>query len=133
MNDREERLIKIVLHGLRGPVAVGGITYNSEMAALGEILNDQEVAAVLTYVRNSWGNQAPEVRSETVARLRKKYQQRELLWNAEALERTREVRGRRGTGVSTPLNWTLMLVVVVVANVLVLVGLIAIYRATRKS
>jgi mono/diheme cytochrome c family protein len=42
-------------------------------------LTDAEVAAVATYVRNAWGNAAPEVKAGTVAKLRRRY--------AEAAER----------------------------------------------
>jgi mono/diheme cytochrome c family protein len=40
------------------------------MMGFGPLLNDQELAGVLTYVRNSFGNQAPAVKPETVAKVR---------------------------------------------------------------
>jgi len=68
----EERLIKIVLKGLMGPIEVNGTTYPGQvpMTPYGGLLNDQEVAAVLTYVRNSFGNQAPAVYPEKVKEVR---------------------------------------------------------------
>lgn len=66
----EERLIRILLHGLSGPITVNGVTYNGAMPAFGPKsgyrFNEQRIAAVLTYVRNSWGNTAPAVTPEKV-------------------------------------------------------------------
>ncbi|TDU39545.1 cytochrome c553 [Gelidibacter sediminis] len=53
MNKRRES-IKAVKYGLSGEITVNGVTYNSSMAALG--LSDHEVADVMNYVLNSWGN-----------------------------------------------------------------------------
>lgn len=71
----EERLIKVTLHGLWGPIEVNGVTYDPAkgvppMTAFKAILNDNEVAAVLTYVRNTWGNKAPVVTAEKVKEVR---------------------------------------------------------------
>jgi len=52
----EKRAIDIVMNGLRGPIVVNGATYTSEMPKPG--LTDVEVAAVLSYVRNSFGNES---------------------------------------------------------------------------
>lgn len=59
----EERLIKLVLKGLSGPIEVNGKKYPGQvpMTPYGDLLKDEEVAAVLTYVRNSFGNNAPAV------------------------------------------------------------------------
>jgi mono/diheme cytochrome c family protein len=61
--------IRIVLHGLQGPITVKGTTYNSLMPAygLGVVMTDEEVAAVLTYVRSSWGNSASAITAAEVA------------------------------------------------------------------
>ncbi|MEZ4701049.1 MAG: GDSL-type esterase/lipase family protein [Rhodothermales bacterium] len=68
----EERLIKLTLHGLMGPLDLMGKQYTGQvpMTPFGGMLNDEEVAAVLTYVRNAFGNAAPVVQPETVARVR---------------------------------------------------------------
>jgi len=71
----EERLIKLTLKGLWGPITVKGITYDPTtgvppMTGFGPLLNDKEIAGVLTYVRNSFGNQAGAVKPETVAKVR---------------------------------------------------------------
>ncbi|SDK36761.1 nitrite reductase (NO-forming) [Catalinimonas alkaloidigena] len=62
------RSIKIALVGLQGPVTVNGVTYQGAMPATG--LSDQEVADVLNYVRNSWGNKGEIVKLEEVKKVR---------------------------------------------------------------
>ncbi len=69
----EERLIKLTLHGLMGPFELKGVKYPGQvpMTPFGGLLNDQEIADVLTYVRNSFGNKADPVTPESVAKVRK--------------------------------------------------------------
>ena len=55
VNGDPERLIKIALNGLQGGVRVNGKDYNSAMAPLGALVTDEEAAAVLSYVRTSFG------------------------------------------------------------------------------
>ncbi|MEL6650678.1 MAG: c-type cytochrome, partial [Bacteroidota bacterium] len=68
----EERLIKIALNGLIGPIEVLGKTYPGQvpMTPYRALLNDDEMAAVLTYVRNAFGNEASVIRPEQVAKVR---------------------------------------------------------------
>jgi len=64
-------LIRIQLRGLQGPITVSGKEYNfpAPMAAL-SYQTDEQIASVLTYVRNSFGNKASAVKPEQVAALR---------------------------------------------------------------
>jgi mono/diheme cytochrome c family protein/glucose/arabinose dehydrogenase len=68
----EERLIKLVLNGLHGPIEVLNQKYGGQvpMTPFGGLLNDEEVAAVVTYVRNSFGNKASVVSPEQVKKIR---------------------------------------------------------------
>ncbi len=68
----EERLIKLVMKGLYGPIEVNGKKYPGQvpMTQYGGMLNDNEMAAVLTYVRNAFGNKAPAITSEKVKQVR---------------------------------------------------------------
>ena len=79
-----ERLVKVVLHGLTGPVQVAGEEYSGMMPPWGS-LSDAEVAAVSTYVRNTWGNQAPAVSAQEVARIRAANAARSTPWTAREL------------------------------------------------
>ncbi len=86
----EERLTKIVLHGIHGKIEVNGKVYDPEkgvppMTAFGSILKDDEIAAVLTYVRNSWGNKAAPVLPETVKKVRAATKDRSIFWKPEEL------------------------------------------------
>ncbi len=65
----KEPLIKIVLNGLKN-VEINEETYNNPMPALGSVLKDKEIADVLTYVRNSFGNKAPAVTAGEVKKVR---------------------------------------------------------------
>lgn len=72
VSGNEERLIKIALKGLMGPIDVVGKTYPGQvpMTPFGGLLKDNEIAAVLTYVRNSFGNQAPAILPDQVRKVR---------------------------------------------------------------
>lgn len=71
VNGPVSNLIRIQLRGLTGPISVKGTEYNfpAPMAAL-SYQTDEEIAAVLTYVRNNFGNKAPAVTPEQVKALR---------------------------------------------------------------
>lgn len=64
-----ERVARVVLHGLAGPVTVKGNTYNGVMTPFAQ-LSDKEISYVLTYVRNSWGNEAHMVTPEMIKQVR---------------------------------------------------------------
>ncbi|GAB3988528.1 GDSL-type esterase/lipase family protein [Spirosoma daeguense] len=68
----EERLIKLALKGLLGPIDVAGKKYPGQvpMTPFGGLLKDDELAAVLTYVRNSFGNKASAILPEQVKKVR---------------------------------------------------------------
>jgi mono/diheme cytochrome c family protein len=66
----EEVPVRIVLHGLQGPIDVLGVTYQGAMPAFGAQLGDAEVAAVLTHVRKSFGNTAGPINEAQVAVVR---------------------------------------------------------------
>ena len=68
----DTRLIKLVLKGLHGPIEVHGKKYPGQvpMTPFGGMLKDDEVAAVLTYVRNSFGNKASAISPNKVKEVR---------------------------------------------------------------
>ena len=70
----KDRLIKISMYGLMGEIEVNGVKYNNVMAPPGippASLTDDQIANVLTYIRNDWGNSASAVTSDEVATVRK--------------------------------------------------------------
>ena len=62
----EKVLASILLHGVEGALVVKGTTYNGAMPAFGS-LPDEEIAAVLTYIRSEWGNKAAPITAATIA------------------------------------------------------------------
>lgn len=61
--------VTAILNGLSGPITVNGVEYNAVMPPL-SYLSDSEVADVVTFVLNSWGNQGGEIASAEVAAAR---------------------------------------------------------------
>jgi cytochrome c553 len=59
-----ERLVRIVLNGLNGPIQVRGKTWNLAMPPLRENLDDEQIAVVLNYIRSQWASEAAAVKSD---------------------------------------------------------------------
>jgi mono/diheme cytochrome c family protein len=78
----EQKLIRIVMHGLTGPVDVVGQTFDGAMPAWGGVLKDPEIAAVTSYVRSAWGNKAAPITAATVTAIRSATTTRKTPWTA---------------------------------------------------
>lgn len=74
---------KILLVGLSDSVTVKGQTYNGQMPSFKQ-LSDDEIAAVLSYLRSSWGNSAPPVTAASVKSVRDSLKDRSEPWKGEA-------------------------------------------------
>ncbi len=83
----KERLIKITLNGLIGPIEVLGKSYPGQvpMTPYRGLLNDREIAAVLTYVRKSFGNDGSVIYPEDVSMVRSATEQKQGFYTAEDL------------------------------------------------
>ncbi|VXB99292.1 PVC-type heme-binding CxxCH protein [Maribacter litoralis] len=83
----EERLIKLALHGLYGPMNIMGNHYEGQvpMMAFKGLLKDDEIAAVLTYVRNSFGNKASVIDPNKVKEVREATKDRNSFYTADEL------------------------------------------------
>jgi mono/diheme cytochrome c family protein len=66
----QKRVIGIVLNGQEGEITVNGKKYSTPMAALNQ-LTDREIADVLNFVSNSWGNKNPMIKAAQVKAERK--------------------------------------------------------------
>jgi len=90
-NGSQERTIRIVLHGLGGEVKVGSTTFNGVMPSFGKVPNggfnwrDDQIAAVLTYIRQEWGNKAGPITPEQVTAIRTQEAARAKPWTAAEL------------------------------------------------
>lgn len=89
VNGPPEQLAAILVHGLRGPLQVKGATYNGEMPEWGSKLKDDQIAAVLTYIRASFGNNAPPVSPDLVRQVRAATASRAGPWTEAELKQFR--------------------------------------------
>lgn len=75
VTDSPERLVKILLHGLTGPITVAGIEYKptADMPGLMQnpTMKDGDIADIATYIRHEWSNKAGLVPADSVTKLRK--------------------------------------------------------------
>lgn len=104
VNGPSETVVRILLHGLQGPVQVEGATYNGAMPAWRDILKDEEIAAVATYIRQWSPNNASPVPVDQVAALRKANTGRTAAWNVaelKAAEGTATPAATAGSGTTT--------------------------------
>ena len=90
----QNRLALIVLHGIEGPLQVAGKRY-AEPEILPVMpghstLDDETLSAILTYIRNEWGNQAGAISRRALGSIRMTNQGRVLPWTAETLEKHME-------------------------------------------
>lgn len=81
------QLIRIVLNGLRGERTIGDVTYNGVMPPWSGLLDDTQLAALLTFVRSNFGNASPAITIEEVARVRAAVGDRTAPWTVEELDR----------------------------------------------
>ena len=85
----KNRLISILHKGIAGPINVKGALYNNNMPAWGDgapvPLKDEQIAAILTYIRSEWGNTADAIQVADVAAKRKEIAARTSPWSEKEL------------------------------------------------
>jgi len=81
----EAKVVRILLHGVTGPIEVAGETFNSMMPPWGATLKDADIAAVLTYARSTWGNKGTPITAAKVASIRAATASRTTPWTAAEL------------------------------------------------
>ena len=84
-----DHMIRIPLYGLSGPITVKGQQWNLAMPAMGATLSSDDLAAVLTYIRTSWGNNAPAITPEQVNAIKQQVGNRSQPFTAEELNALR--------------------------------------------
>ena len=95
---QDDRLIKVVLKGLWGPLEINGQRLNPNngvppMIGFGGMLTDDEVAAVISYVRQSFGNDLPFVTPAQVAKIREKTKARSDFYMVEEIMKEHPIPG----------------------------------------
>jgi mono/diheme cytochrome c family protein len=87
----ERRLALIILHGIEGPIEVNGKKYDAPeilpVMVSHSTMDDASIAAILTYVRNEWGNSAPSVARGLVSGTRHTSQGRVYPWSPAELNK----------------------------------------------
>jgi len=84
----QERLARIILHGVHGPLHVKGRVYELEMPGLATF-NDEQIASVLTYIRREWEHTGAPVKSDMVKTIRAATSKREEAWSEAELLKIR--------------------------------------------
>jgi mono/diheme cytochrome c family protein len=79
-----ERLGRIAINGVRGPIKVGDRRFGMEMPALG-VLDDEQLASVFTYIRREWGHTASPIETDTVKQIRTAIAGRQDAWTEAEL------------------------------------------------
>ncbi|HEX4646680.1 MAG TPA: cytochrome c [Verrucomicrobiae bacterium] len=81
------RIIRLVLNGGIGPISVRGQPYpgTTPMTPFKDNLSDEQIAAALSYVRNTWGNKADFVKPDQVGAIRRKVADKPGNWTSEEL------------------------------------------------
>jgi mono/diheme cytochrome c family protein len=87
LGDATNHLIAIVLKGLQGPVVVEGKPFNNAMQAWEAQYTDSQFAAILTYVRSDWGNNAPPITADMVKQMRAEFKDRKEQWTWPEIEK----------------------------------------------
>ncbi len=81
----ESQVIRIVLHGLRGPIEVRGKTYNQEMPGFGPVLTDADIASLLSYVRKRFGGANTPTSEAAISLIRAANRSRMNYWTVDEL------------------------------------------------
>jgi nitrite reductase (NO-forming) len=85
---KADRIIRNVLHGVMGPLTINGKPFTTPapmMPPQGAALSNKQVADVLTYIRNSWGNKASAVTADQVQAVREAEKARTAMWTEAEL------------------------------------------------
>jgi mono/diheme cytochrome c family protein len=86
INGGSRRLGMILLKGLQGPVTVEGHQFNNAMPPWGTSLTDKKISAILTYVRQSFGNHGGPIAPEQIADARKEFAGHPDAWKESDLQ-----------------------------------------------
>ncbi len=86
VNGPANRMIRIPLHGLSGPIQVKGQEWNLAMPAMGAALPAEDLAAALSYIRQAWGNKSPAITTEEVNAVKTETAGRAQPWSADELK-----------------------------------------------
>ena len=87
LSGQPDRLIALTLDGVRDAQDVEGVEYRGVMPACKNTLNDSQIAAVLTYIRQTWGNNSSTVTALEVRKVRRATNSHNTFWTSKDLLR----------------------------------------------
>ena len=99
VNGSAERFAAMILKGNAGPMIIDGKPYNNIMPGQEAMLSDEKIAAVMTYTRANFGNNAPPVPPAVVKSARAKFAERKTPWTQAELDVWKD---ETGTAASAP-------------------------------
>ncbi|MBV2180587.1 MAG: cytochrome c [Castellaniella sp.] len=76
-------MVRIVLHGIHGPLTVEGAKYNGEMPHFQDKFSNEELAAIVSHVRTSFGNSASKIDAAFVAKVREETKGQTTPWKGD--------------------------------------------------
>lgn len=76
-------MVRIVLHGIHGPLTVEGAKYNGDMPHFQDKFSDAELAAIVSHVRTSFGNSASKIDAAFVAKVREETKGQTTPWKGD--------------------------------------------------
>ena len=80
-----DRIVAIAHYGLTGPITAAGVTMNAVMEPPASNMSDDNLAALISYIRGAWGNGAEKISAEDVAEAREAMQGQTTKWTAGTL------------------------------------------------
>lgn len=87
---KPDRMIRMVLHGFTGPITINGKPFATPaplMPPQGSVLSDAQIADVLSYVRDAFGNKASAVTPDEVKAIREAEKARVAMWTEAELQK----------------------------------------------
>jgi mono/diheme cytochrome c family protein len=82
----EERLVRLVLQGAQGPIKAAGVSFDSSMPSWASF-SDEQIAAILTYIRRDWEQGAFPIKPETIKAIREASAKHSGAWTEEELSK----------------------------------------------
>jgi mono/diheme cytochrome c family protein len=88
----KDKLISVILKGLRGPVVVNGKIYakpviSGNMPSFGRRFSDEKIISVINFIRHNWNNNASDIKKDDVEQMRKRFKNHEGAFTAKELDK----------------------------------------------
>ena len=85
MQGNPDRIVAIASYGLTGTITAAGVTMNAVMEPPAANMSPENLAALISYIRNAWGNSANKISADDVAKARDAMQSQSTKWTVDTL------------------------------------------------